>query len=125
MREESLQWLNRATRNVRAAKVLIEADASAEALFHCQQAVEKALKGFLVYNDKPFRKTHDIGDLRAMCLVIDDSLDSALAGTQELTQYAWRFRYPGAPQDPDPADATDGLAKAELVLGEIRLRIGA
>jgi HEPN domain-containing protein len=124
MREESLQWLDRANRDIRAANVLIEAAAYAEALFHCQQAAEKALKGFLAYNDKPFRKTHDIGDLRAMCLLIDDSLQSVLADLHTLTQYAWRFRYPGAPQDPDPGDATDGLAKAELVLSEIRRRIG-
>ena len=124
MREETRQWLDRATADIRAAKLLIAGEAHAAALFHCQQAVQKALKGFLAYNDKPFRKTHDIGDLRAMCLLIDDSLQSVLAGAEELTKYAWLFRYPGAPQDPDPADAADGLAKAELVLREVQRRLG-
>jgi len=32
-----------------------------DALFHCQQAVEKALKGFLTWHDRPFEKTHDLG----------------------------------------------------------------
>lgn len=29
-----------------------------DATFHCQQAVEKALKGFLTWHDRVFRKTH-------------------------------------------------------------------
>jgi HEPN domain-containing protein len=95
-----------------------------EALFHCQQAVEKALKGLLTYHRQTFRKTHDLSDLIAKCLAIDDSLYSTMDGVDDLTQYAWRFRYPGAPPDPDPADAADGLAKAELVLREVRRRIG-
>jgi hypothetical protein len=30
------------------------------AVFHCQQAAEKALKGFLAWHDVPFRKTHTL-----------------------------------------------------------------
>ena len=29
-----------------------------DALFHCQQAVEKVLKALLTWHDEPFRKTH-------------------------------------------------------------------
>lgn len=36
---------------------------SGEAIFHCQQAVEKYLKAFLTKNKIPFKKTHDLGDL--------------------------------------------------------------
>ncbi len=28
-------------------------------IYHCQQAVEKTLKGFLVLHGKPFEKIHD------------------------------------------------------------------
>ena len=75
--EETHVWLDRARRDLRAAKLLIAGDANAEALFHCQQAVEKALKAFLTFHQKPFRKTHDLGDLSMACLAIDDSLRSA------------------------------------------------
>ena len=34
-----------------------------EALYHCQQAAEKALKGFLAFHDHPFRRTHDLREL--------------------------------------------------------------
>jgi HEPN domain-containing protein len=30
------------------------------AIYHCQQSVEKAVKGWLVYNDQSFGKTHDL-----------------------------------------------------------------
>jgi HEPN domain-containing protein len=30
------------------------------AVYHCQQAVEKALKAFLTYHDTEFEKTHGI-----------------------------------------------------------------
>lgn len=35
------------------------------AIYHCQQAAEKAIKGWLRSQDKPFPKTHDIEDLVA------------------------------------------------------------
>jgi len=33
------------------------------ALFWCQQAAEKSLKGFLTWNECSFRKTHDLEEL--------------------------------------------------------------
>jgi HEPN domain-containing protein len=123
-REECGAWIKRATADLRSAKVLTDAGEYPEALFHCQQAVEKALKAFLTYHHQVFRKAHDLSDLIAKCLLIDDSLSPTMNGVDDLTQYAWLFRYPGAPQDPEPADAASGFAKAELVLREIGRRIG-
>jgi hypothetical protein len=60
-------WIEKATLDLRSA----EADLAArpaiigDALFHCQQAVEKALKGLLAWHDEPFRKTHDLAELGA------------------------------------------------------------
>jgi HEPN domain-containing protein len=33
------------------------------AVYHCQQAAEYSVKGFLVFCDQTFEKTHDIGVL--------------------------------------------------------------
>ncbi len=121
--EETRAWLGRARRDLRAAKLLIAGDANAEALFHCQQAVEKAIKAFLTFHERTFRKTHDLGDLSSECLAIDDSLRPVVSQAEGLTQYAWRFRYPGEPDEPEPAEAQDGLKKAEAVLGEVERRL--
>jgi HEPN domain-containing protein len=100
-------------------------DANAEALFHCQQAVEKALKAFLTFHERTFRKTHDLGDLSPECLAIDDSLLPAISQAEGLTQHAWRFRYPGEPYEPDSVEAQDGLQKAEAAVGEVERRLPA
>jgi HEPN domain-containing protein len=97
---------------LQAARLLIAGDANAEALFHCQQAVEKALNAFLTFHEKTFRKTHDLGDLSPECLAIDGSLQPAVARSEGLTHYAWRFRYPGSPYEPDSTEAQDGLQRA-------------
>ena len=41
----------------------------------------------------------------------------------ELSEYAWRFRYPGAPYEPDADEAARGLALARLVRTEIARRL--
>ena len=121
--EETLAWLGRAWSDLRAAALLIAGDANAEALFHCQQAAEKALKAFLTFHERAFRKTHDLGDLSSQCLEIDDSLRLTVSQAEGLTQYAWQFRYPGAPYEPDSTEAHAGLQKANAVLREVDLRL--
>ena len=121
--EETRAWLDRARRDLRAAKLLIAGDSSAEALFHCQQAVEKALKAFLAFHQKPFRRTHDLSDLSQDCLSIDDSLQPVIAEAESLTQYAWRFRYPGAPYEPEADEAHREMQKAAAVVDEIERRL--
>jgi len=32
-------------------------------IFHCQQAAEKSLKGFLIVHGSPFEKVHDLGNI--------------------------------------------------------------
>jgi HEPN domain-containing protein len=32
-------------------------------IYHCQQAAEKALKGFLVFHEVSFEKIHDLGKI--------------------------------------------------------------
>ena len=42
-----------------------ERTAARHGIYHCQQAAEKAIKGWLQSQDKPFPKTHDIEELVA------------------------------------------------------------
>ena len=51
-------WLSRAQLDLRAAEVDLAASPPllADAAFHCQQAVEKALKALLTHHDQLFRK---------------------------------------------------------------------
>ncbi len=40
-----------------------------------------------------------------------------------LTEFAWRFRYPGEPEDPTPEEAEDALATAREVYEAIATRL--
>jgi len=71
-----------------------------DALFHCQQAAEKALKAFLIWHDRPFKKTHDLAALGSQCKGIDNSLDLLIDRLDDLSQYAWAYRYPTSLTEP-------------------------
>ena len=55
------QWIEKAEHDLIAAKLIIEHQPTILdiACFHCQQAVEKFLKTFLVYKKEEFPKTHN------------------------------------------------------------------
>ncbi|MGB9625069.1 MAG: HEPN domain-containing protein [Phycisphaerae bacterium] len=101
-------WLRKAKGDLRGAQVCLGADPplAEDVLFHCQQAVEKALKGFLAWHDRPFRKTHDLAELGRQVSRPEPSLESACRRAEPLTVYAsWVFRYPGEPGEPTVEEA--------------------
>ena len=73
---ETRAWLTKSTNDLRAAEALFDSSPSLldEAVFHCQQAAEKALKGFLTWHGRPFRKTHNLEEIGEECLVLDPTL---------------------------------------------------
>lgn len=87
---------------------------TAAAVFHPQQAAEKALEGFLAWHDVPFGKTHDLAALGRLC-EIDPSLAALGRRVARLTEYAWKYRDPGEPEDPSREEAESALALAREV----------
>ena len=119
--EEVGAWLARARQDLRAADADLGVDPplTADAAFHCQQAVEKALKAFLTHHDHPFRKTHDIGELAHACLAHDPSLEDLLRRSVPLSEYAWRFRYPGEVFEPEPDEVRGAVDLSTRVVETI------
>jgi HEPN domain-containing protein len=107
-------WLAKAEMDLKAAAHELTAAPpfTADAVFHAQQAAEKAMKGFLAWHDVPFRKTHDLAELGHQCAGVDRSLESLLIRAAGLTQYAWKFRYPGEPEEPSLEEAEASIALA-------------
>jgi HEPN domain-containing protein len=95
-----------------------------DALFHCQQVVEKAMKAFLTWHDRAFRKTHNLEELGELCIRIDGTLASAVEDVTPLTEYAARFRYPGAPWEPTLQEARDSINMARTFVQTILERLG-
>jgi HEPN domain-containing protein len=105
-------WLAKATQDLKAAEQLLRAspDLFGAAVFHCQQAAEKAMKGFLAWHDVPFRKTHDLEQIGEACIAA--ALKKIVDRAVPLTEYAWKFRYPGDPERPTRKEAKAALALA-------------
>lgn len=125
--DEVRGWLVKAKDDLRGAEIDLQANPplSGDALFHCQQAVEKALKGFLTLHDRAFRKTHDLDELAAECEKVDNGLAAVLDRARDLTPFAWRFRYPGDDEPPPAADVAEALALAREAVEEVRRRLPA
>ena len=117
---EALAWLSKADQDLGAARVLLDGYPDVS-LFHCQQAVEKALKAFLVWHDVPFRKSHDLREIGQQCVQIDPTLDALARSAAPLAVFAWRTRYPDEEVEPLPRDEVLAiLATAERTVDELK-----
>ena len=118
-------WLTRASEDVAIAEFEFTATPpfTNDITFHAQQAVEKALKGFLAWHGVPFRKTHNLVELGHACCELDASLEPLLREAAPLSEYAWMFRYPGDPTEAPAEEAQSALGVARAVLGAILSRV--
>jgi HEPN domain-containing protein len=62
--------------------------------YHCQQSVEKNLKGYLIYQGVQPPKTHDLVDLNDRCSDMDERFSSLDKVCGILTRYGVQPRYP-------------------------------
>jgi HEPN domain-containing protein len=124
---EVVSWMTHSLRDLQSADVLLTTspDLAGTALFHCQQAAEKAIKGFLVYRGQTFRKTHSIEEVGEQALALDPSLLALIDLAAPLSLYAWKFRYPGDTTAPTEEKARHTLAIAQKVYDEITKRLPA
>ena len=111
---EIRQWLIKADHDLRSAERLLSGTPPLldTAVYHCQQAAEKALKAYLTFKDSPFQKIHVLSILIEQCLEFDHSFESIRDVADILTPYATAFRYPGDVLEPEPADAEEACRLA-------------
>ena len=98
-------WLTRASHDLDAARALsvLEDPLLDAAIYHCQQAAEKTMKGWLQLQDDPFHKTHDIEDLVNQAAKLDEDFKQFGNAAVVLTPYVSAFRYPGGSDEPMPS----------------------
>ena len=98
-------WIFRANEDISVIENLFKSDPELYAssiCFHAQQAVEKFLKAFLVFNNTDFPKTHDLEFLLFECQKIDQSGFDFDFGS--LTDFGVSVRYPDDYFVPDKED---------------------
>lgn len=122
---ETKGWFTKAASDLRAAEFEFGASPPllADIVFHCQQAAEKSLKAFLSWHNVAFRKTHSLEEIGEQCLQIDSTLKPIIDRAVPLTDYAWRFRYPGEPDEPSVAEAQEALSIAHEVYEGVLIRL--
>jgi HEPN domain-containing protein len=122
---ETKSWFIKAANDLRAAvhEFSAEPPLLGDIVFHCQQAAEKAMKGFLTWHNCPFRKTHSLEELGEQCLAFDQTLKPFVDHAVPLTDYAWKFRYPGEPEEPPVAEAQEALTLAREVYAALLSRL--
>lgn len=94
-----------------------------DAVFHCQQAVEKALRAYLVLHDRPFQRTHDLLRLLESCQSVDQSFSELRETAQRLTPFASATRYPEFGPPPTVADARELIDTSKRAVDFVQSRL--
>ncbi len=81
------------------------------AAFHCQQAAEKLLKGFLVHASIDFGKTHDLDVLGQIIGVPYPSVAPLARAMRDWTNWNIAYRYPDI-VEPEPVPTSAELTQA-------------
>ena len=94
--EEIIEWIRLADNDFDSAKILNEAVRKhCEIIcYHCAQATEKYLKGYLVYKGIIPEKTHHLPYLNNLCAEKDDNFKDIKTVCYFLNRFANDIRYP-------------------------------
>jgi len=109
--------LQKAYRDLLSARILLAHSPPIfdTACFHCQQAAEKALKAFLVWQAVPFEKVHSLTYLLDLCEAQEPGFTLLRERADTLAPYAVDIRYPSEAMAISPDEAQEALATAEAL----------
>jgi HEPN domain-containing protein len=118
------EWFTKADHDLKAAESLLKAEEPLNDVisFHCQQAVEKCLKGYMVYLDLKFTKTHEIGELISIIEEKDPEITPLTERADTLTDYAVEIRYPENFLIPSYEEVREAIGIAREVQAYVKSR---
>ncbi|MFN3568566.1 MAG: HEPN domain-containing protein [Caldimicrobium sp.] len=117
--KEVKNWIIKALNDYKTAEILIalpdEEIITDTLCFHCQQAVEKFLKAFLVHNKIDFERTHSLEYLIKLCSTVDKDFENLYEIIKNLSDYAVEVRYPDEFYIPSVEEAKEAFKSATFV----------
>lgn len=118
-------WLEKAGKDLKSAQILISnGEVNDIVAFHCQQAIEKAFKGFLVARRGVIVEGHSLLKLYREARREDEALPELTKDCAFVNQYYIETRYPSDnPLEVTTADAEECLRIAQSICEEIKRRI--
>ena len=123
---DSIPWMAYADNDLRAAQVLIDVKEPliGLSLYHIEQAVEKALKAYLIAHDVSFALTHDLKPLLKSCSSLDTQFDQFAPDAKEISPYATKSRYPNKSYTPpSKVDVEELIKRAAIMVAFVNKQI--
>ncbi len=99
-----LDWLEMAKKDIKGAEILFEYDGDYGLIcFHCQQAIEKYLKGYLISKTGILQEGHSLVKLCKKAIDFNDVFKEFLKDCAFVNTYYIETRYPSE----DPLNITE------------------
>jgi HEPN domain-containing protein len=114
------RWIGEARIDLQTAEACLDPQylAPGRSCYHAQQAAEKALKAVLVFLQRDYPLTHDLGEvLRA--IPSDWRIKEELPDLEELSSWAVRGRYPGDWPIPTVEQAQESFREARAIVDAV------
>ncbi len=121
------QWFKKADSDLRTIENNIKSEAppTDTICFHAQQAIEKYVKGALIYFGKHITKTHDLVNLLTSITKYVPELENLENEFHEISHYGVEVRYPDIFYEPSFEEAQRSYEVAlkvkEIVLKKIKV----
>lgn len=116
-------WLNKAEHDLITVQRLLEIEPVIldNACFHCQQAMEKYLKAYLIYNGLDIERTHNIIALLDQCADFDPVFGTI--DPLDINAYAVQGRYPDSNLMPSKEEAESYYQLALQIKSLVKTKI--
>jgi len=116
-----LDWFDKAKAELESAEILMMHDGSyAVIAFLCQQAIEKAYKGFILKRKEELVAGHSLVYLCKIAMETDNSLKEFMKDSAYINQFYLESRYPSdIPMDINQSDAQECIEIARKILAKI------
>lgn len=119
-------WIAKAENDLKIAQdeIKTENPATDAICFHAQQCAEKYLKAYLIFNQKHFKKTHNIARLIELCKDISPDYEFLYTiNAHSLTDYAVEIRYGEEIYFPPVEESREAIEIAEKVREFVRKKL--
>jgi len=114
---DTIQWFSKAEEDYDSAKILNEAYKKHTGIicYLCSQAIEKYLKGYLIYKNHKHENTHNLPFLNSLCVNYDNRFEEIKIYCSTLNKFNNNIRYPDGIET-DEHDVNLSLKTVEKII---------
>ncbi len=116
------QWLYKAEEDLGSAQHLLDGNFYGTAIYHTQQAAEKAFKAYCVYICIAIPHTHNLDSLCQLCEAADAEFSNIYLYAIDLNGLDVAFRYPNVQLFPTEIDVKNAIHLASEILDFVKTK---